>query len=297
MIENQTNNQTTTEAHAVAADQETDTTVVNHEVVGSEHSTEVDKETHGEIKTEHTLYAEPVAHLGSFAITNSLLSSWLALIIVVVASLSLTKKIKVIPGRAQAILEMLLDQVMNMFDSVTGSRAKTLKVAPFIFTFFFFILINNWLGLLPGVGSIGQVVMEHGEKVFVPYLRGATADINTTLALAIIGLVSSHIFGVMAIGASKHFNKFINIKTLLDIPKKFKQDWTVIMVNPINVFIGLVELISEFAKVASLSLRLYGNIFAGEVLLASISAMLAFGLPLPFMVLEIFVGLVQAFIF
>ena len=254
-------------------------------------------ELNTENKTQHTLYAEPIGNIGGFTVTNSLLSSWIVLIIIFFASLALRKRIKMVPGRFQSIFEMLTGQVMDMFDSVTGSREKTKKLAPLIFTFFFFILINNWFGLLPGVGSFGQVVRVENELEFVPYLRGATADLNTTLALAAIGLVASNIFGIMAVGASKHFNKFINIKTLLEIPKKIKKDWTVILVNPINVFIGLVETISEVAKGASLSLRLYGNIFAGEVLLASISGMLAFGLPLPFMALEIFVGLVQAFIF
>ncbi|MEI6378048.1 MAG: F0F1 ATP synthase subunit A [Candidatus Falkowbacteria bacterium] len=283
MSENQINNNPKTSAETGSAEQPT-----AHEGA---------VEPKAEIKTQHTLYAEPIANIGGFTVTNSLLSSWIVLIIILCASLALRKRIKMIPGRAQSIFEMLIDQVMQMFDTVTGSREKTKQIAPLIFTFFFFILINNWFGLLPGVGSFGQVIKVHNELEFVPYLRGATADLNTTLALAAIGLVVSNIFGIMAVGASKHFNKFINIKTLLEIPKKIKNDWTVILVNPINVFIGLVETISEVAKGASLSLRLYGNIFAGEVLLASISGMLAFGLPLPFMALEIFVGLVQAFIF
>ena len=122
--------------------------------------------------------------------------------------------------------------------------------------------------MLPGVGSIGQVVAENGEKVFVPYFRGGTADLNTTLALAIFGVVASHIFGVMALGGWHYLNKFINIKALLEIPKKFFKDPTILIVNPIKVFVGVIEIVGEAAKVASLSLRLFGNIFAGEVLLA-----------------------------
>lgn len=250
-----------------------------------------------ELIHEHTLYAEPIGHIGGLAITNSLLMSWLALIIIFALSVKIGTKIKTIPGKIQSATEIIIEGLMSVFDGVTGSRAKTVKFAPFVFTFFFFILFNNWIGLLPGVGSIGQVIEAHGEKIFVPYLRGGTADYNTTLALAIIGIVASHIFGVIAVGAWKHFNKFINIQAILDIPRKIKKDWTVIMVNPIKFFIGIIELISEFAKIASLSLRLFGNVFAGEVLLASISAMLAFVIPIPFMFLEIFVGLVQAFIF
>lgn len=163
--------------------------------------------------------------------------------------------------------------------------------------FFFFILINNWLGILPGIGSVGMIVSEHGEKAFVPFFRGGTADLNTTLALATIGVVASHIFGVMMIGWWKHLNKFVNIQALLDIPKKIIKDPTIILVNPIKIFVGLIEIVGEAAKVASLSFRLFGNIFAGEVLLASMSAILAFAIPIPFMFLEIIVGLIQAFIF
>lgn len=99
------------------------------------------------------------------------------------------------------------------------------------------------------------------------------------------------------IGWWKHLNKFVNIQALLDIPKKIIKDPTIILVNPIKIFVGLIEIVGEAAKVASLSFRLFGNIFAGEVLLASMSAILAFAIPIPFMFLEIIVGLIQAFIF
>ena len=117
------------------------------------------------------------------------------------------------------------------------------------------------------------------------------------MALAIIGVVASHILGVMAVGVWHYFNKFINIKAFLEIPKKVFKDPTVLIVNPIKAFVGLIEIIGEAAKVASLSFRLFGNVFAGEVLLASMSAILAFGLPIPFMFLEVIVGLIQALIF
>jgi F-type H+-transporting ATPase subunit a len=202
-----------------------------------------------------------------------------------------------VPRGIQNVLEAIIEAFLGIFDSVTGSRGKSLKFFPFVFSFFIFILFSNWMGLLPGVGSLGQIALHDGHKVFIPYFRGGTADLNTTLALAIIGVVASHIFGVMAIGLWKYFNKFININAFLEIPGKIRKDWTVIIVNPITAFVGLVEIIGEIAKVASLSFRLFGNIFAGEVLLASMAAMLAFGLPIPFMFLEVIVGLIQALIF
>jgi F-type H+-transporting ATPase subunit a len=202
-----------------------------------------------------------------------------------------------VPRGLQNAFEMVIEAFLGIFDSVTGSREKSAQFFPLVFSFFILILLSNWLGLLPGVGSIGQVVTEGGKNFFIPYLRGATADINTTLALATIGVVISHIFGVMALGGWKYVNKFINFKTLLAIPVKIFKEPTVIIVNPIKFFVGIVEIIGEFAKVASLSFRLFGNIFAGEVLLASMSAILAFALPIPFMFLEVIVGLIQALIF
>jgi F-type H+-transporting ATPase subunit a len=194
-------------------------------------------------------------------------------------------------------MEMIIEGFLELFDGVTGSRKKSLKFAPVVLAFFFFILINNWMGVLPGVGSIGQVVGRGEEKFFIPYLRGGTADLNTTLALASFGVVLSHILGVLALGWWKYLNKFVNIKALLEIPGKIRKDPTILLVNPIKVFVGLIETIGELAKVASLSFRLFGNVFAGEVLLASMAAILAFGMPIPFLFLEILVGLIQALIF
>lgn len=251
----------------------------------------------GELLHENTLYAEPIAHIGNFAITNSLLTSSLALVIIFILALSIKRSIKMVPTGLQNTLEMIIEGFLGIFDDVTGSRKRSLKFAPVVLAFFFFILINNWMGILPGVGSIGQIVQSGHDKLFIPYLRGATADINTTLALAILGVVLSHIFGVLAAGLWPYLNKFINIQAFLDIPKKIKKDPMVLLVNPIKAFVGLIEVVGELAKVASLSFRLFGNVFAGEVLLASISAILAFGAPIPFLFLEVLVGLIQALIF
>ncbi|MBI4811841.1 F0F1 ATP synthase subunit A [Candidatus Falkowbacteria bacterium] len=263
------------------------------------------EEVSEEIVHENTLFAEPIFYVGKFNITNSLLNSWLAVFLIILMALAIRKKINFVPRGLQNALEAAIEGLLGIFDSVTGSREKSLKFFPLVFAFFIFILVNNWLGLLPGIGSIGQVIYEHGanaaigagEKIFVPYFRGGTADLNTTLALATIGVVASHVIGVMAIGAWHYLNKFINIKALLEIPKKIIKEPTILIVNPIKVFVGLLEIIGELAKVASLSFRLFGNIFAGEVLLASMSAILAFGLPIPFMFLEVIIGLIQALIF
>ena len=250
-----------------------------------------------QITSEHTLYAEPIFHLGDFQVTNSLLNTWLVVLVVIVFGLYFKSKIKLIPRGVQNFVEAAVEMFFDVFDSVTGSRDKTLKFFPFVLSFFVFILLNNWLGLLPGIGSVGQVALEHGKKIFVPFFRGGTADLNTTLALALIGVAASHIFSIISIGGWNYLNKFINFKALIEIPKKALKEPSVLIVNPIKVFVGLLEIISELAKIASLSFRLFGNIFAGEVLVASMAAILAFGLPVPFMFLEIIVGLIQALIF
>lgn len=254
-------------------------------------------ETANEVSHEHTLFAEPIFNLGSFSITNSLLTSWLALCVVIVIGIIFRARVSAVPKKLQNVIEMVMEKFLEIFDAVTGSRERSVKLAPFVMSFFVLILINNWLGLIPGVGSIGQIVTTKGHKTFIPFLRGGTADLNTTLALASIAVVASHIFGVVAVGAWNYLNKFINIKALMEIPKKIQQDPTVLIINPIKAFVGIIEIIGEVAKVASLSFRLFGNIFAGEVLLASIAAIIAFALPIPFMFLEIIVGLIQALIF
>jgi F-type H+-transporting ATPase subunit a len=171
-----------------------------------------------------------------------------------------------------------------------------MKVFPIAISVFFFVLINNWLGLLP-IGGLG--ILERGKEglSFIPFLRGGTADVNTTIALAIMAVLGANLFGIFSIGLWKTFNKYVNLKALGQIFTKIKNDKTVIIVAPITFFVGLLELIGEFAKVASLSFRLFGNVFAGEVLLASMAALFAYILPVPFLFLEILVGVIQAMIF
>lgn len=250
-----------------------------------------------EIYHPHNVSAEPLFSIDGFVVTNSLFASWLVVLIIVLFSLFFSKSIKKVPGKVQNIFEMVVEELLVIFDSLTGSRKISVRFFPFVFTFFIFILINNWMGLIPGVGSIGQIVEEQGQKIFIPYLRGGMADVNTTLALALIGVTASHFVGVVYIGFWKYINKFINFEALADIPKKMWKEPSVLLTNPIKFFTGFIEIVSEIAKVASLSFRLFGNIFAGEILLSMVLGFLAFGLPLPFMFLELLVGLIQALIF
>lgn len=251
----------------------------------------------GHVSHEITLAAEPIGHIGNFTVTNSLLNTWLVVIILLVVSVTLRSKLKQIPKGIQNLFEMIVEGGISLCDSVTGDHKKSMKVFPIVFTFFILILINNWMGLLPGIGSIGFIETQGGHSAFIPFFRGGTADLNTTLALALIAVVGANVFGIIAVGGWKHFNKFVNFKALGRIPFEIKKDPSIVIVNPIKFLVGLVEIVGEVAKVASLSFRLFGNVFAGEVLLSSIAVILAVGLPIPFMFLELIVGVIQALIF
>jgi len=249
------------------------------------------------IAHETTLFAEPIFSVGAFSVTNSLLTSWIAVLIIIIFSIALRKKLRLIPGFLQNIAEMVVEQGLALADLVTNDRKISLKIFPIAITIFFFVLINNWIGFFPGVGSIGFIQQHGGHDVFLPLLRGGTADINTTLALSLVAVVGANIFGIIALGVWNVFNKYINLQILASIPRKIMKDPMIVVTAPINFFVGIFEIIGEFAKIASLSFRLFGNIFAGEVLLMSMSMLVPYIVPIPFLFLEIFVGVIQALIF
>ena len=250
-----------------------------------------------EVGHEVTIYAEPIFHIGKLGVTNALITSWLAVLVIFFFALAIRLKMKKVPGKFQHIFEVLVEGALSLCDQVTNDRKITEKIFPFVFSIFVFILINNWIGLLPFVSAIGFYEVHEGAKTFVPLFRAGTADINFTLAMSLVFVVASNVFGIMAIGFWKLFNKYVNINALGSIFTKIKKDKMVIIVAPITFFVGLLELIGEFAKVASLSFRLFGNVFAGEVLLVSMATIFSYVLPGPFLFLEVFVGVIQALIF
>ncbi|NMB48324.1 F0F1 ATP synthase subunit A [Candidatus Kuenenbacteria bacterium] len=243
-----------------------------------------------------SLAAEPVFHIGDFPVTNSIINTWIAIVVIVLFVVILrVKKITLVPKGAQNFGEYLIEFLLGFIDGVTHSRKKSEKFLPIVATIFIFVLILNWMGQLPGTGSIGLWKVKEGAKVLVPFLRPGTSDLNTTLALAVFAVISTHIFGIITIGFFKHVNKFFNFAGLV---KAFKTLNPVkIFTGIVNFFIGLIEVFSEIAKTVSLSLRLFGNIFAGEVLLTVMASLMAYIVPIPFMFLELLVGVVQATIF
>jgi F-type H+-transporting ATPase subunit a len=249
-----------------------------------------------EISYESTLFAEPIFHIGSFTVTNALFTSWIVVFILIIFSVVVRSKIKRIPRGIQNLFEIIIEGAESLCDQITNSRKITNQAFPIVFSIFAIVLINNWMGILP-FGGFGLIEMgEHG-KMFIPLIRSGTADINGTLPLAIMSVIGANIFGIISIGLWKTINKYVNLKALGSVFTKIKKDPTIIMTAPIMFAVGLLELVGEFAKVASLSFRLFGNVFAGEVLLASMGAIIAYVLPTPFLLLEVFVGVIQAFIF
>lgn len=225
-----------------------------------------------------SLAAEPIAHLGSFPITNAMLGSLLAAGTLTILARTLSKRMADVPGKLQAAVELLIEFLLGLMDGVTGDRKKTMRFFPLVATIFFFILFMNWLGLLPIFGTIGLRETIEGRQVIVPFLRGGSADLNMTIAIAMISVIAAQVFGVMYVGVKKHLKKYFNP-------------------NPTMAFPGIIEFIGEFTKIISFSFRLFGNVFAGEVLLLVISTLVPLIAPVPFYFLELFVGLIQAFVF
>ena len=214
--------------------------------------------------------AEEIARIGPLSITNALLTTFIVMIVLFAITLWYQMSRPV-------FVEMIIEGFYNFFEEVLGEKTK--KLFPLLMTFFLFILVGNWLGIMPGVGPIGVEHYDHGEKVLVPLFRGPNADLSTTIALALISVSVTQVLSVNALGIGKYIKKFINFS------------------NPINFFVGILELVSEFAKILSFSFRLFGNIFAGEVLLVVVTFLIPVLLPIPFYGLEIFVGFIQALVF
>jgi len=222
-----------------------------------------------------SLRAEEIFHIGSWPVTNSVLLSTIVLVVLLVFAYVLRSNLSMVPGALQNAFEILLEGALGLMDSVLGDRRTSERYLPLVFTIFLFILFSNWFGLIPGVGSI--VVRQGTDSV--PLLRSPASDLNFTLALALIAVTLVNLLGASAIGLKKRLSVFFNFK------------------GPVDFFIGIVELVSEFGRIISFSFRLFGNVFAGEVLLAIMAFLVPYLVPLPFMFFELFVGFIQAFIF
>jgi len=216
--------------------------------------------------------AEPIFFIGKFPVTNTFIDTLLVDALIFTGVYVINKKLSVIPNYFQNVVELVSESFYDLTKSISPKHAT--KIFPYLMTFFLFILLTNWTGLIPGFSTVGFF---HGKEL-VPLFRAASSDINLTLGLALISAVATHAMSIQTLGIKEYLSRYFSL-------------------NPIYLFVGVLEIVSEITKVVSLSFRLFGNIFAGEVVLATISSLFAFVVPLPFIFLEIIVGLVQALVF
>lgn len=222
---------------------------------------------------------EIITYIGPLPITNTLVHTFVVDALLIIPAIYLSKRITLQPKGLQTIFEPIIDGLYSLTESIAQSKKATQAIFPYVATFFLFIFVANFSGLLPGVGTIGFFPENtaHAEA-FIPLLRGATSDINVTLALAIISVIATHVLSIRITGVQDYISRWLSF-------------------NPINLYVGLLELVAEFTKIISLSFRLFGNIFAGEVALHTIAGLFAFLAPLPFLLLESIVSVVQALVF
>lgn len=231
-----------------------------------------------------TLAAETIAHIGWFGVRNTTVMAWLAMLVLILLALAARgTRYRLIPGRFQAAVELVVEGLFNFFNSILGDEKRTRTLFPLVATMFLFIITANWMGILPGVGTITVMGMHDGHEMAMPVFRSMNADMNVTLVFAVVSVIVTQILGFAALGISGHVGKYI--------VAPWKKPYG------IGTFLGILELIGELARLASFSFRLFGNIFAGEVLLMVISALVPYVVPIPFYGLEIFVGFIQALVF
>ncbi|HEY4495547.1 MAG TPA: F0F1 ATP synthase subunit A [Candidatus Paceibacterota bacterium] len=219
-------------------------------------------------------------HIGSIlgiSFTNSVLTAWLVTVVLTILAVAATREMRFVPRGIQNFFETIIEYVLGLVEQVMENRDQARRIFPLVATIFLFVLFANLLGIFPGIGSVG-IIAKHGEE-FIPLLRPTNADLNMTVALAMISIVAIQILGAVALGFLKYSKRFFNFS------------------SPLKLIIGLFELLGEFTKIISFSFRLFGNIFAGEVLLIVIGFLAPYVIPVPFLFLEIFTGFIQAFIF
>ncbi len=233
---------------------------------------------------EISIAAEELFSIGNFPVTNSLLIGVLVTLGIIWLCHSVAKHWQEVPTGKQNLLEVVFEALLDLIQSVTQDRKQALQFFPLIATIFLFVLFSNWIGLLPGMHTIG-LTASHGEgsHTIIPFLRATSADLNFTLALSLIAVLTIQLTGIAAIGVTKYASKFL----VSPLHKPYG----------IGTLVGVLELISEVGKTISFTFRLFGNVFAGEVLLIVMLHLVPFFLPLPFLFLEVFVGLIQAVVF
>lgn len=233
--------------------------------------------------------AEPLFHVGPLPITNSMVTSWVVAAVLIIVIRLAIKKPKLVPTRGQAVVENLVQGVRDLITPIVGGKVAK-HTFPLLVCLFTFILIQNWSGLFPGVGTVYMFDHEEGWKEFV---RPGNADLNGTIALAVVAIVCWFYFIMRYAGPA------LVLKDIFGNKADKKEVPAAIYYPLFGVFfaVGLIEIVSIAFRPISLSFRLFGNVFGGENLLHSMSAITPWILPVPFYFLELLIGFVQALVF
>lgn len=217
--------------------------------------------------------------LGTFfgiPITNTLVTSWAVLAILIAIGILIGSRLKLTPSRFQLVFEWLVEFVYDYVAETLGSRDLARVFFPYLTTIFLFVFASNLLEFTPGVGSLGFF----GAGTFVPLFRSVNTDLNVTLMLALLSFLTIEVTGAVVVGVWKYAGKFVDVRH-----------------GFISFIVGIIELFSEIARIIAFSFRLFGNIFAGETLILVVTYFIPYIGPVPLMMFEIFVGFVQAAIF
>jgi F-type H+-transporting ATPase subunit a len=215
---------------------------------------------------------ETLLTISGIHVTNTLLATLLVDLVIVLFVVLVRRRLSVSPGKLQAAVESIVEYLQTTTERVAGDR--TPLIFPWVAVFFIYIAMSNLLGLLPGFGTIGF----RRPGGFVPLLHVSTADLNLTLALAVVSVVATNVIAIRTIGLGNYLRRFFAL-------------------NPLLLFVGLLELLQELTKFVTFSFRLFGNISAGEAVLGTMSSILAFVVPVPFLGFEVLVALIQALVF
>lgn len=232
-----------------------------------------------------TLAPELIFHLFGLPISNTIITTWVIVLVLLTLAVVLRRQLKAIPSRLQNMMELVYLYFLDTAETIIGRRDVARDIFPFVMTLFLFIALSNWSGLLPGNHTLGITESIDGESHIASFLRAPSTDLNLVLVMAMFAVAYVQYMGIKYLGFKKYLGKFFNFS------------------NPINMFIGLLELLSEFIRIVSYTFRLFGNIFAGSVLVTVIYYLMLKLvpyvpiLPLPFYILEAFVGGIQAFVF
>lgn len=221
--------------------------------------------------------AERLGEVAGIPINNTLVTSWVVMVLLIGLAYFVGRKLTMVPSKAQLAFESLIGFVYDFMSEAFESRTLARTFLPLVLTLFLFIFASNALEFTPGIGSVG-FHSEDGHGL-IPLFRSVNTDLNVTLAFAIISVVAIQVAGFMQLGFFKYMGKFLNFKSF------------------IGFFVGIIELASEFVRLVSFSFRLFGNIFAGEVLIGVVAYFVPYVLLSALMSFELFVGLVQAGIF